>query len=103
MLTQVRDDAVRQIVLADNARHTSLSILSACRTLEMAARTTFDAARAACRNGGGSITGLTVAETQLPRPYDTAAGAYSTALSSAATLASRALGSAPDYDDRAAT
>jgi len=64
-LTQVREDAVRQIVLADNALRTSLSAYSASRTLEAAARTTFDAALAAYRNGVGSITDLTLAETQL--------------------------------------
>jgi outer membrane protein len=42
-----------------------------------AAKTTFDAALAAYRNGVGSITDATMAETQL----------HSTALSAAATLA----------------
>jgi outer membrane protein len=97
-LTQVREDAVRQIVLADNALRTSLSAYSASRTLEAAARTTFDAALAAYRNGVGSITDLTLAETQLLQAKNASTDAYSTALSAAATLAlsTGALGAAPE-------
>jgi outer membrane protein TolC len=86
-LTQVRDDAVRQIVLADNALHTSLSTYVASQTLEAAARTTFDSALAAYRNGVGSITDLTLAETQLLQAKNASTDAYSTALAAAATLA----------------
>ncbi len=96
-LTQVRDDAVRQIVLADNALRTSLSAYSASRTLEAAAQTTFNSALAAYRSGEGTITDLTIAETQLLQARNAVTDAYSTALSSAATLAfaTGALGSAP--------
>ena len=86
-LTQVRDDAVRQIVLADNALRTSLSAYSASRTLEAAAQTTFNSALAAYRSGVGTITDLTIAETQLLQARNAVTDAYSTALSSAATLA----------------
>jgi outer membrane protein len=96
-LTQVRDDAVRQIVFADNALHTSLSAYAASQTLETAAQTTFDAALAAYRNGVGSITDLMLAEIQLLQAKNVTTDAYSTALSAAATLAlsTGTLGAAP--------
>ena len=97
-LTQVREDAVRQIVLADNALHTSLSAYAASQTLETAAQTTFDSALTAYRNGVGSITDLTLAATELLQAKNASTDAYSTALSAAATLALAAgtLGSAPE-------
>ena len=96
-LTRVRDDAVRQIVLADNALRTSLSAHGASEALRFAAQTTFDAALAAYRSGVGSITDLTMAETQLLQARNATTDAYSTALSAAATLAlaTGALGQAP--------
>jgi len=97
-LTQVQEEAVRQIVVADNALHTSLSTYSASQTLEAAAQTTFNSALAAYRNGVSSITDLTLAETQLLQAKDGATDAYSTALSAAATLAlsTGSLGAAPE-------
>jgi outer membrane protein len=96
-MTQVRDEAVRQIVLADNALHTSLAAYSASKSLEAAAQTTFDAALAAYRKGVGSITDATLAEIRLLQGRNAATDAYSTALSAAATLAlaTGALGVAP--------
>jgi outer membrane protein TolC len=96
-LIQVREDAVRQIVFADNALHTSLSAYSASQTLEVAAQTTFDSALAAYRNGVGSITDSTLAETQLLQAKNASTDAYSMALSAAATLAlsTGVLGAAP--------
>ncbi|HLY58877.1 MAG TPA: TolC family protein [Stellaceae bacterium] len=97
-LTHTREEAMREIVLADNALQTSLSAYAAAQSLTSAAQTTFDAALAAYRNGVGSITDLTIAETQLLQAKDAATNAYSTALSTAATLAlaAGALGSAPE-------
>jgi outer membrane protein TolC len=97
-LTHVRDEAVRQIVLADNALHTSLSAYSAAEALREAAQTTFDAALAAYRSGVGSITDATIAETQLLGARNASTDAYSTALAAAATLAlaTGALGQAPE-------
>jgi len=94
----VQEEAVRQIVVADNALHTSLSTYSASQTLEAAAQTTFNSALAAYRNGVSSITDLTLAETQLLQAKDGATDAYSTALSAAATLAlsTGSLGAAPE-------
>jgi outer membrane protein len=100
-LAQVQDDAVREIVLADNALSTSLSAYAASQTLEVAAQTTFDSALAAYRSGVGSITDLTLAETQLLQAKNAATDAYSMALSAAATLAlsTGSLGSAPTLSD----
>jgi len=97
-MTQVQQDAVRQIVLADNALRTSLSAYDASKSLETAAQTTFDAALAAYRSGVGSITDLTVAQTQLLQANNASTDAYSTALSAAATLAlsTGTLGAAPE-------
>jgi len=96
-MTQVRDEAVRQIVLADNALHTSLAGYAAAQSLAVAAQTTFDAALAAYRGGVGSISDLTLSETQLVQARYAVSDAYSTALSAAATLAlaTGALGSVP--------
>lgn len=96
-LTRVREDAVRQIVLADNALRTSLSAYSASQSLTTASQTTFDAALASYRRGVGSISDLDLAEAQLLQAKNASSDAYSTALSAAATLAlsTGALGSAP--------
>ena len=60
-------------------------------------QTTLDPALASYRNGVGSITDVTLAERQLLVAKNAATDAYSTAFSSAATLALAAgvLGSAP--------
>ncbi len=95
--SQVQDEAVRQIALANNSVHTSLAAYSASQALAAAAQTTFDAALTAYRSGVGSITDLTVAESQLSQAQDAATDAYSAALSAAATLAlsTGALGASP--------
>ena len=96
-LTHTREEAVRQIVAAQNGLTTSLNAHSASTSLVAAARTTFDAALAAYRNGVGSITDATVAETQLLQATNSLTDAHSAALAAAATLALAvgALGSAP--------
>ena len=98
-LAQVQDDAVKQIAVADNALRTSLESVSAADALVAAAQTTFDAALGAYRSGVGSITDVTIAETQLLQARNAATDAYSTALSAAATLAlaTGTLGSAPEF------
>jgi outer membrane protein TolC len=97
-LIRTREEAVRQIVLADNALHTSLSAYSASTALAAAAQTTFDAALTAYRSGVGSITDATLAQSQLLVAKNTAIDAYNAALSAAATLAlaAGALGAAPE-------
>lgn len=96
-LVKTQNEAVRQIVLSDNALHTSLSAYSASTALNSAAQTTFNAALTAYRNGLGSITDATLAQTQLLQANNARADAYSTSLSAAATLALAvgALGEAP--------
>jgi outer membrane protein TolC len=97
MLTRRRNEAVRQIVLSDNALRTCLAAYSASQALAAAAQTTFDAALAAYRNGVGPITDVTIAQTQLLQAHNASTDAYSTSLSAAASLAlsTGALGSSP--------
>ena len=96
-LLQVMNEAARQIVVARNTLKTSLSAYSASTALVAAAQTTFSAALTAYRNGVGSITDVALAERQLLVAKNAETDAYSTALSTAATLALAAgvLGSAP--------
>jgi outer membrane protein len=96
-LTQIKNEAARQIVEARNTLKTSLSAYRAATALAAAAQTTFDSALTAYRNGVGSITDVTLAERQLLLGKNASTDAYSTALSAAATLALAAgvLGSAP--------
>jgi outer membrane protein TolC len=96
-LDRVREDAVREIVRAQTALRTSLSAYDAARALAAAAQTTFDAALAAYRNGVGSITDATAAQTALLQARNASTDAYSTALAAAATvaLATGSLGRAP--------
>ena len=85
-LTQIRNEAVRQIVVAGNTLKTSLSAYSAATALASAAQTTFNAALVAYRNGVGPISDVTTAERQLLEAKNATTDAYSTALSAAATL-----------------
>lgn len=96
-LTHTREEAVRQVVAAENALRTGLSAYHAATSLAAAAQTTFDAALEAYRSGVGSITELTLAETQLLQSKNASTDAHSVALAAAATLALSAgtLGSAP--------
>jgi outer membrane protein len=96
-LTRLRNEAVRQIVAAENTLKTSLAAYSAATALAAAARTTFDAALSAYRNGVGSISDVTIAERALLQAENAATDAYSSALSAAATLAlaTGALGGPP--------
>jgi outer membrane protein TolC len=97
-LEQIRDEATREIVGAANRVRTSLSALDAANALVSATQTTFDAALDAYRNGVGSITDTTRAETALLEAQNASTDAYSAALSSAATLALAAgtLGRSPE-------
>jgi outer membrane protein TolC len=97
-LEQVRDEATREIVGAANRVRTSLSALDAADALASAAAITYEAALDAYRNGVGSLTDATRAETALLEARNASTDAYSAALSSAATLALAAgtLGTAPE-------
>jgi outer membrane protein TolC len=96
-LSRTQEEAVRQIVVAENGLRTGLAAYDASTALALAAQTTFDAALEAYRNGVGSITDVTVAETQLLQAGNAFTDARSAAFSAAATLAlaAGALGSAP--------
>lgn len=86
-LAHTREEAVRQIVVAQNALRTSLSAYSASTELNAAAETTFEASLAAYRNGVGSITDTTLAESQLLQARNAQTDTYSSTLSASATLA----------------
>jgi outer membrane protein len=94
---RVRNEAVRQIVVARNALETSLEANEAATALVDASQTSFDAALDAYRHGVGTMTAVTLAATQLLQAKDAAIDTHSAALSAAATLAfaTGALGSAP--------
>lgn len=96
-LTRTREDAVRQVVAAENALRTSLSAYHAASALSSATQVTFDAALAAYRSGVGSITDASLAQTQLLQARNGATDAYCGALSAAAGLALSAgtLGTTP--------
>ena len=97
MSERVRDEAVRQIVMAQNALETSLEANEAAQALESAARVNFDAAFDAYGHGVGTTTAVTLAATQLLQAQEAVIDAHSGALSAAATLAfaTGALGGAP--------
>ena len=94
---RTREDAVREIVIANNQLANSLAAVDASATLLVAAQTNYDAALDAYRSGVGSITTVLEARTQLLVAKTASIDAYSQALSSAATLAlaTGSLGSAP--------
>lgn len=96
-LERTRDEATRQVLLAANTSRPSLAAYQASLALVDAADTTFDAALQAYRNGVGSVTDATIAETQSLQAKNARTDAYNAALAAAATLAFAAgtLGSAP--------
>ena len=95
---RVRDEAVRQIVVAQNTLETSLEANDASQALVSAARTSFDAAFDAYRHGVGTMTAVSLAATQWLQAQDAVIEAHNGALSAAATLAfaTGALGGAPN-------
>ncbi len=101
--THTRDEAVRQIVSAQNALTTSLASNNAAKALLDATQTTYDAAFAAYRHGVGSITDALLAQNQLLAAQNAYADSYSAALSAAASLAlaTGEMGSAPPGADNA--
>ncbi len=96
-LTSVRNEAIREIVKAENAVKTNLSAYAAAGALAAAAQTTFDASLVSYLHGVGPITDVTIAEAQLLQARDAETDAYSMALTAAASLALSAgtLGAAP--------
>ncbi|SOE57721.1 Outer membrane protein TolC [Burkholderia sp. D7] len=86
-LARSREEAVRQIVVAQNALQTSLSAHAAAKELLAAAQTTYDAAFDAYGQGIGSATDSLLAQNQLLAARNATADSYSSALSAAAALA----------------
>jgi outer membrane protein TolC len=86
-LTRAREQAVRQVVVAQSALSTSLASNDAATALVAAAQTTYDAAFAAYRHGVGAITDALLAQNQLIAAQNAYADSYSAALSAAASLA----------------
>lgn len=98
-LAQVRDEAARQVAVADNALRTSLAACDAAEALVQAAGITFDAALAAYRRGVGTLTDVTLAQSQWLQARNARSDARSQALTAAATLAlvTGSLGAAPAW------
>ncbi len=86
-LARSREEAVRQIVAAQNTLQTSLSAHSAAKDLLDAAQTTYDAAFDAYRHGVGSVTDALLAQNQLLAARNAYADSYSNALAAAASVA----------------
>ncbi len=96
-LEQLRTEATRQIASADNALQTAIAAQAAAREARAAAQTTYTAAFDAYRAGLGSVTDVTVAQTQLLAARTAVAESRAAALSASVTLAlaTGALGAAP--------
>ncbi|MFT4504635.1 TolC family protein [Caballeronia sp. 15711] len=86
-LARSREEAVRQIVAAQNTLQTSLTAHAAAKELLAAAQTTYDAAFDAYGQGIGSVTDSLLAQNQLLAATNADADSYSSALSAAAALA----------------
>jgi outer membrane protein TolC len=86
-LAGVRNEAVRQIVVAETTLKSSLAARDAALALVSAAQTSYDSALGAYKSGMGSVTETLLAETQLLAARNAATDAYSIALSAAASLA----------------
>lgn len=79
--------AVTEIVAASNALRTALESYKAATALAAAAATTYDAALAAYRNGVGTVTAATAADSGLLDARQAQADAHAAALTGAANLA----------------
>lgn len=86
ILERTLDQAAKQIVVAENSVHASLSAYTAATKLQIAAQTTFDAALGAYKQGVGSITQATLAQTGLIDAQLGKSDTYYAALIAAASL-----------------
>ena len=86
-LDQVRDTAVQQVVSAYNDLKTSLASYTAAIALRDAARTSYDAAFDAYRNGVGTYTDVATEQTSLARADAEMSDAHANAFTAAAALA----------------
>lgn len=96
-LDRVRQQAVLQVVVAQDALRSALAAYEAAEALRSTAATTHDATAEAYRQGVGTVTAVTLAQTQLLEAgqvlVDARAAAQSAAVSLA--LATGGLGAAP--------
>jgi outer membrane protein len=86
-LARSREEAVRQIVTAQNTLQSSIAAHAAAKELLAASQTTYDAALDVYRHGVGSVTDAVLAQNQLLAAKNADADSYSATLSAAATLA----------------
>jgi outer membrane protein TolC len=86
-LEQTRQTATREIVIASDNLRSALEAFSAASELKAAASLTYDAAFDAYRNGLGTITDVTFADTGLLEARQAQADAHAAALVAAASLA----------------
>ncbi len=95
--TRVRDDAVRQIVVADTDLHTSLAAAAAADAERSASRVAWNAAAAAYARGVGTLQAVDSARIRLLAARDAASDAYFAARTAALRMALAAgrLGAAP--------
>jgi outer membrane protein TolC len=96
-LDRVRQQAVLQIVVAQDTLRSALAAAEAAQTLQTTAAITYDAALDAYRSGLGTVTAVALADTQMLLAGQTLADARAAAQSAAVTLAlaTGALGTAP--------
>ena len=86
-LDQARDTAAQQVTDAYDALHTSFAEYTAALTLNEAARTAFDAAFDAYRNGVGTYTDLVNDETAVSQAQSEKEDAHANVFTAAAALA----------------
>lgn len=86
-LSRARQEAARQIVAARNALRSGIAANEAAAALLKAAQTTYDATSAAYRNGVGSLTDATLAQSQVLIAQNAYADSIANARSAAAVLA----------------
>ncbi len=84
---QVRDNAMREIIIASDSLRSAVEAHAAAEALTQAAQTTYDAAFASYTNGVGTITDATAANSGLLDADQARADAYAAALVAASTLA----------------
>lgn len=86
LLNRTLDQAVKQIIIAQNSLRASLNAYAAANKLQTAAQTTFDAALGAYKQGVGSITQASIAQTGLIDAQLGQSDTYYAALIAAASL-----------------
>jgi outer membrane protein len=96
-LDEIRLNAIREVVSAQNSLRTSIAANQAALTLRSAAQIAYDAALDSYEQGVGTVTATVTAHTQLLQARLAEDDTYNKALSAAANLsfATGALGSAP--------